>query len=106
PYIWPGPKLPVSTTRLEIIREGLIECEARITIEAALLNKKARAKMGAEKTRAFEKLLVEKTRWTLNSSTFGGYSYISSDWRGRRAKLFAAAAEVNRLLAGPAGDDE
>lgn len=96
PYIWPGPKLPVSTVRLEVTREGLMECEARITIDSALLDKARRAKLGEEKAKALEEVLVEKTEWTLNSSTFGAYAYIASDWRELRARLFDAAAEVNR----------
>jgi hypothetical protein len=98
PLLWPGPKAPVTTVRLEMIREGLIECEARITIESALLDKASRAKLGEEKAKALEAVLVEKTRWTLNGSTFGAYAYIASDWRGLRARLFDAAAEVNRVL--------
>jgi hypothetical protein len=99
PYIWPGPTEPVSTIRLEMIREGLMECEARIVMESALLDEAAKAKIGAEKVKAFEEVLAEKTRWTLNSSLFGAYSFIASDWRRLRARLFDAAAEVDRILA-------
>jgi hypothetical protein len=99
PFVWPGPDGPVSTVRMEMVREGLMECEARIVVEAALLDKAARARLGESKANELEALLVERTRWTLSSGgTYGAYKYIGSDWRGRRAALFDAAAEVNRLL--------
>jgi hypothetical protein len=99
PFLAPGPEGPVSTVRLEVIRENLTECEARIVIESALLDKAARAKLGEEKAKEFEELLVERTRWVFTGgSTYGAYKFIASDWRGRRARLFDAAAEVRRLL--------
>jgi hypothetical protein len=97
PYLWPGPRGPVSTMRLEMIRENMSECEARIAVESALLDKSARAKLGAEKAAAFEKLMVEKARWVGNASLFGGYKFMASDWRGLRARVFDAAAEVQKL---------
>jgi len=42
----------------------------------------ARARLGAEKAEELEALLVEKTRWTLNSGQYGEYSYMNSDWCG------------------------
>jgi hypothetical protein len=103
PYVWPGPRGPVTTLRLEVVRENLMECEARIVIESALLDKKARARLGEEKAKALEALLTERTRWVLSGgSTYGGYKYIGSDWLGRRAKLFDAAADVVKTLSGHA----
>jgi hypothetical protein len=29
---------------------------------------------------------------------FGAFAYMASDWHGLRARLFDAAAEVNRML--------
>jgi hypothetical protein len=98
PYLWPGPDGPASTMRLELMREGLMECEARITVEAALRDKADRARLGARKTRAFEALLSERSRWARRAlSVPGGLTFIGSDWRGRRSALFDAAAEVDRL---------
>jgi hypothetical protein len=98
PYVWPGPKEPVSTVRLEMIRENMMECEARIVIESALLDKSKRAKLGAAKAAELEKLMTEKARAIANCGVFGGYKFMASDWRGLRARLFDAAAEVERLL--------
>jgi hypothetical protein len=42
----PGPTGPVGTARLEIITEGVQECEARIAIEAALTDAALKAKLG------------------------------------------------------------
>jgi len=50
-YNWhlaPGPDGPVATARLELIREGLQECEARIAIESALTDPALKAGLGAD----------------------------------------------------------
>jgi hypothetical protein len=106
PYLWPGPDGAVSTVRLEMMREGLMECEARITVEAALLDPQARTTLGEARATAWEAMLTERIGWLRQAGgwpeTTGGISgeqiYISSDWQNRNAALFAAAAEVNRLL--------
>jgi Glycoside hydrolase 123, catalytic domain/Glycoside hydrolase 123 N-terminal domain len=99
PYLSPGPKGAISTVRLEMMREGLMECEARIIIESALLDKAACAKLSDAKTKAYQELVDEKTNWTrAGGNHIGALKYIGSDWRGRRTRLFDAAAEVNRLL--------
>jgi len=97
PYVWPGPREPVSTVRLSMIRENMMECEARIAIESALLDKSKRARLGAEKAAKLEKLLVERTSAIANCGLFGGYKFMASDWRGLRARVFDAAAEVEKL---------
>lgn len=99
PYLWPGPDGAISTVRLEMMREGLMECEARITVEAALLDETARARLGEERARAYEAMLDERTRWLRRAGDVAGeQTFIESGWRDRNARLFAAA-EVNRLLA-------
>ena len=47
-FLAPGPDGPVSTARLEYLREGLQVCEARIFLEDALLDDTRKAKLGAE----------------------------------------------------------
>jgi glycosyl hydrolase family 123 len=103
PYLWPGPDGARSTVRLEMLREGLIDCEARITVEVALLDKTMRAKLGEEKAKEFQALLDRKTNWTRRAGgAIGALQYVNSDWRGLRAKIFAAAAEVERIVGRPA----
>jgi hypothetical protein len=100
PYLWPGPEGAVSTVRLEMMREGLMECEARITVEAALLEETSRARLGEGRAKAYQALLDERTRWLRGAGGVAGEQmFIGSDWQDRNARLFAAAAEVNRLLA-------
>ncbi|MFW6146595.1 MAG: glycoside hydrolase domain-containing protein [Planctomycetota bacterium] len=47
-FIAPGPDGPVSTARLENLREGVQECEARILIEDALVDPAAKKRLGTE----------------------------------------------------------
>lgn len=47
-FLAPGPDGPVATARLENLREGVQECEARIFLEEALLDEAARARLGGE----------------------------------------------------------
>jgi hypothetical protein len=45
-YLCPGPDGAVATTRLECLKEGIQECEARIIMEDALLDAGKKAKLG------------------------------------------------------------
>ena len=47
-FLAPGPDGPVATSRLENLREGLQECEARILIESALLDAGQKERLGAD----------------------------------------------------------
>ena len=47
-FLAPGPTGPVSTARLEALKEGLQVCEARIFLEDALLDDARKAKLGAD----------------------------------------------------------
>jgi hypothetical protein len=101
PYLWPGPAGALSTVRYEMIIEGLQECEARIFIEKALLDKAKRSRLGEARASRLQALLDERTRFLI----WGKYP---SGWQERSAKLFAAAAEVaaaleNRPAAAPTG---
>lgn len=56
----PGPDGPVSTVRFENLIEGAQETEARITIEEALLDSEARARLGKELAEEAQDLLDER----------------------------------------------
>ncbi len=47
-FLAPGPDGPVATARLENLREGVQECEARIYLEEALLDEAKRLRLGDE----------------------------------------------------------
>jgi len=57
-FLAPGPDGPVATARLENLREGVQECEARILIESALLD--------ADKTRRLGPDLAKRARAVLD----------------------------------------
>lgn len=58
----PGPEGPVATARLENLREGLQECEARISIERALLDSAASKQLGDELAQQCREMLNERQR--------------------------------------------
>ena len=47
-FLAPGPEGPVATARLENLREGVQECEARIIIESALTNADRKSQLGED----------------------------------------------------------
>ena len=120
----PGPAGPVGTVRLELLREGIQECEARIAIESVLTDEALKGKLGAELAKTAQDTLDERqkalyrakgvpeedfageavlrkyvdlfiTRW---NAPKGNEWFISSGWQGRTAKLFAAAGEVEKKV--------
>ena len=119
-YLAPGPHEPVATARLEMIREGVQECEARIYIEKALIDPDRCAKLGEDLAARCQKMLDDRTRALLRGTSplsFGGYGnalstsawwgrpgllgaqwFIASGWQERTRKLFTLAAEVARTL--------
>jgi hypothetical protein len=127
-FLAPGPDGPLGTGRLEVFREGLQECEARVAIETALLDENLKAKLGAELAGRAQAMLDERHRclWLARGAKeadldkpglvtdyrefdYGvakGWSgpaglnwFLSSGWQGRSAKLFAIAGEVAAKLA-------
>jgi len=111
----PGSEGPVSTTRFEMMREGLQECEARILVERAVTDKTRRAKLGEALAKRCEKVLAERSlamQIANNSLQSLGFKerdgwnkrsytsqvtyqwYIVSGWQERSEALFEAAAEV------------
>ncbi len=58
----PGPEGPVATARLENLREGVQECEARILIESALLDEEQRERLGKDLAERAQTLLDIRQR--------------------------------------------
>jgi hypothetical protein len=97
-YLAPGPDGARSTIRYEMLLEGIQECEARIAIEKALLDKDARAKLGEEKAASLQELIDARTRAHICSTDeLGSLWYACSGWQDRSEKLFNAAAEAAKL---------
>ena len=118
----PGPQGAVATAKFEAIREGVQECEARIVIEQALVDKVSLEKLGPELAERCKQVLDERHRamW-LSVSTlqvgplpyhaFAGWRgcyfagltghkwFLGSGWQDRSEKLYALAGDVERKLA-------
>ena len=112
----PGPDGPVATTRFEAFREGVQDCEARICLEQALLDKAAREKLGDDLAQRCDRALAQRLRdmWRARSSLLlgewhGGFGphtmgiagniwYVGSGWQERARELYSLAAEVQKKL--------
>jgi hypothetical protein len=115
----PGPEGAVATTRFEVLREGVQECEARIFIEGALTDEGLRSKLGQDLAALCQEVLDERTvcvqrgvanldvncyqyytpwNWMWQDGVAGHAWFQSSGWQERSAKLYTLAAEVARKL--------
>ena len=110
----PGQTGPLSTARVEMVREGLQECEARIFIEKALLDPTRRAAIGEDLVHRCRQTLARRTLAVLqgvNPHTLSGFLktgnhewwggaqvgcrwYLHSGWQKRSGDLYALASEV------------
>lgn len=109
---------PLSTVRVEMMREGLQECEARIFVEETLLDENLRAKLPAPLVRRCRTILDERTlallqgltshkncgfartshhSWWSDPGQVGWRWYLTSGWQERSEKLFDAAGEVAKI---------
>jgi hypothetical protein len=61
-FLAPGPDGPVGTARLENLREGVQECEARILIESALLDAERKNRLGPDLAERAQTVLDEHQR--------------------------------------------
>ena len=61
-FLAPGSDGPVGTSRLENLREGVQECEARILIESALLDAQRKQRLGPDLAERAQKALNEHQR--------------------------------------------
>jgi len=121
-----GPAGPVATARLEVLREGVQECEARIAIESALTDEAAKARLGNDLAGRAQEILDQRQRclWKSRGADesdfqtgliiryrefYGEYNkkwdkqagnawFVTSGWPQRAGELFAAAGEVAKKL--------
>ena len=109
----------MATTRLEIFREGVQECEARICLERALTDEALKARLGPDLARRSQECLDERymclfkgmstlrtsgghhthaVTWSYFPLVDGHTWYIGSGWQARSEKLYRLAAEVTKKL--------
>ena len=123
----PGKDGAIATTRFELMREGVQECEARIAIERALTDEKLRAVLGEDLAGRCQRLLDDRIRfmirgmsnlrsdgympgpcdnshtcWWNTSGVDGHLWFIASGWQDRSRSLYSLAGEVSRTLAAAA----
>jgi hypothetical protein len=106
--LYPGPNSPIPTVRFEMFREGVQEAEAKIFIEAALLDGDKRAALGPQMAEICRKVLKDRVRAILRAYP-AKYQHIEpqgwqwyaaeSGWRARSEKLYETAAAVAQALA-------
>jgi hypothetical protein len=114
----PGVDGPAATSHFEALREGLVDCEARIFIEKALTDPALRAKLGADLAAKCQQHLDERlklmwfsqsnlqmqaggydagvqyaTGWRYAPGIYGLTWYIGSGWQERNEALYALAGD-------------
>jgi hypothetical protein len=115
----PGPAGPVASTRYELLREGIQQCEARIAIESVLTDEARKSRLPVELARQAQQLLDDRVWQELKAfgdmqltgrsyatardtwyygcgGTAGHYWYAGSGWRDNAQKLYNLAGEVER----------
>ena len=98
--IAPGADGPVSTIRLELMREALQEAEARIAVQDALLDEARRRRLGKALADRCRAVLDERTRELRRiSSYYGQGTYLMTPaWQQRSESLYEAAEAVAARL--------
>jgi hypothetical protein len=105
-----GANGPVASIRLEALREGLQEAEARVFIQDAILNEESRNALGPELARRCKELCDRRSRILRNLTDRRGCGFIGGgwssfvfdpvEWLDESQKLYDLAAEVAKALAG------
>jgi hypothetical protein len=122
----PGPDGPVATSRYEMLREGMQNCEARITIEKVLTDEAQKAKLGAPLAAKCQQVLDDRIWAELKCfsglqltgriyTTYNNYGcifyynaggeagahwYAGSGWQDREQQLYTLAGEVQKKMGG------
>jgi hypothetical protein len=99
-----------ATNRLEQLREGVQECEARIVVERAVTDEALKTRLGPELAARCQKALLDQMRaaqmcrgagqkiiHALSGRTdLESNWFMSSGWEQRAESLFVLAGEVER----------
>jgi hypothetical protein len=103
--LWPGPDGAMPTTRFQMLREGMQECEARIAVEKAILAKKVRGALAKRAQELLDERIHALKKGMPGAWPYGGHwstkksefpIFIHGGWQERSRKLFDVAAEVIR----------
>ncbi|NLW50029.1 MAG: DUF4091 domain-containing protein [Candidatus Brocadiaceae bacterium] len=120
----PGPNGPVSTNRLEALREGVQDAEAYIVVEEAVTDEALKAKLGEDLAGRCEEYLaarhmmlwlslsnlqlhgrdekrpgISAKGWRAAPNATGHQWFLGSGWQAQRVRLYELAGEVQRKLA-------
>jgi hypothetical protein len=99
------PEGPATTVAMESIRGGIQDAEARIFIQDAILDQ--RAKLGEPLARKAQEALDERLRYLMSADSmsgagkfpaYGNYWIAGGGWLERTESLYATAAEVAKAL--------
>ncbi|MGA2621717.1 MAG: glycoside hydrolase domain-containing protein [Thermoguttaceae bacterium] len=110
-FLKPGPDGALSGHGFEMLREGVEECEARMFIERAILDKKISGDLAEKCQEALDDRLRSLRRacsddaggvvnYAHGASYAGSLWYPGSGWEERSGRLYDAAAAVDRSLSG------
>jgi hypothetical protein len=97
-FLAPGANGAISTATFEMFREGVQDCEARIFIETALLDKALRAALGDDLAARAQAVLDERT-WMRAHANARTPWFFHTGWLDRQNRLYAACADVAKALA-------
>ena len=101
-FLAPGPDGPVATMRLECLKEGIQECEARIAMEEALLDPAKKARLGEDLAKRCQDALDEhhramwKTVWT-DDGDLGGLGKIGEGRNPAEGLWYALVKQGKKL---------
>ena len=100
-FTYPGDDGALGTVRLEILREGAQEGEARIFVEKALGDKQSRAKLGDDLAQKAQEVLSARPGSKVKSVAAVAISdekFAEGPWQERSGRLYAVAGEVARAV--------
>ena len=97
-WLRPGPKGPLGTARLETLREGIEEANARVFIERALTDPAARARLGDELAGKVQAVLDARVAILARCDGADEWADWLAGYEARREQLFSAADEVAAKL--------
>lgn len=97
-WVSPGVDGPLSTMRLELMRAGLQECEARIFMEKALVDPEKRAKVGEDLAKRCQEILDERQSQLTVAHDSSFWQYNGWRWEASTGELFKLAAELAKKL--------
>ena len=98
-YLFPAKDGPLATVRFEALRLGMLETEARIFIERALVDKALRAKLGNELAQRAQQFLDDRVRGILRAKDGRSGSPVGSDasWLWYAGQFSESARTLFRL---------